>query len=123
MVGRGSALGGDDRRRIGRRGEWIASLFLRLRGYRILARNLRTPVAEIDLLARRGSRMVICEVKTRRGDPGEVRISGDQRRRLARAARWVFGRWGSPGGSLRIGGSFADEALGSTRPASAGSGV
>jgi putative endonuclease len=39
--------------------------FYRLRGYRILARNLRSKSGEIDLVVRRGATVVIVEVKTR----------------------------------------------------------
>ncbi len=91
----------DDRRRLGRRGERIAALHYRLRGYRVLARNLRTPVGEIDLLARRGHRLVICEVKTRRSDR-ETTISHRQKRRIARAAVWALERWGNADDVIRI---------------------
>ena len=37
------------RRRRGRRAEWIAAFWLRLKGYRILARGYRCPAGEIDL--------------------------------------------------------------------------
>ena len=49
----------------GRRGETLASLFLSLKGYRILARRVKTPVGEIDLIARRGRVTVFVEVKAR----------------------------------------------------------
>ena len=40
------------RERSGRRAEWLAALMLRLKGYRILERRIRTPMGEIDLVAR-----------------------------------------------------------------------
>ena len=43
--------------RQGRRAESLAALWLRLIGWRILARRVRTPAGEVDLIARRG-RMV-----------------------------------------------------------------
>jgi hypothetical protein len=49
----------------GRRAEWLAAWWLRLKGYRILARDLRTPVGEIDLIARRGRVLALVEVKAR----------------------------------------------------------
>ncbi|WEX09346.1 YraN family protein [Chelativorans sp. AA-79] len=52
--------------RKGHRGERLASLALMLKGYRIVARRFRTPVGEIDLIARRGSLVAIVEVKARR---------------------------------------------------------
>lgn len=51
--------------RRGRRGEWLASLALMLKGYRIVARRHRTSLGEIDLIARRGDLVLIVEVKVR----------------------------------------------------------
>lgn len=79
-------------------------MLLRLRGYRVLARNLRTPAAEIDLLARHRGTLVLVEVKTRRSAPrrpGRLPLSVRQRRRLARAAIWAHARWGA-GGGVRV---------------------
>lgn len=80
----------ESRQRAWRRGRWaeaLCRLALRLKGYRILAVNLRTPVGEIDIVARRGRMVAIIEVKARdRGaDPGLV-PAPRQRRRIARAA-------------------------------------
>jgi len=49
----------------GQIGEEIAALFLRLKGYQILSRNLRTRVSELDVVARRGDCLVFVEVKLR----------------------------------------------------------
>ncbi|MFP3339830.1 YraN family protein, partial [Micrococcus sp. SIMBA_131] len=51
--------------RLGHRGEWLAAIALRLKGYRILARRYRTKLGEIDLIARRGDLVAIVEVKAR----------------------------------------------------------
>jgi len=51
--------------KLGRLGEWRARWIYRLRGYRIVARNLRIGGGEIDLVARRGRTLVVAEVKTR----------------------------------------------------------
>ena len=51
--------------RRGHRGEWLASLALMLKGYRIVARRYRTKLGEIDLIARRGDLVLIVEVKAR----------------------------------------------------------
>jgi putative endonuclease len=60
----------DDRRREawhrGHGAEQMAALWLRLKGYRILAKRFRTPVGEIDLIARRGRILAVVEVKSRR---------------------------------------------------------
>ncbi|HSP35400.1 MAG TPA: YraN family protein, partial [Thermoanaerobaculia bacterium] len=50
---------------LGARGERRAAWFYRLRGYRVVARNVRLHSGEIDLVVRRGRTLVIAEVKTR----------------------------------------------------------
>jgi putative endonuclease len=64
---------------------------LMMRGYRILARRLRYPVGEIDIVARRGGTLAIIEVKARShiGDAAEA-VGGRQRRRITRAAEWLL---------------------------------
>ena len=52
---------------LGRVGEEAAVLSYRQAGYRVLARNWRCPLGEIDLVLARGKTLVFCEVKTRRG--------------------------------------------------------
>ena len=52
--------------RQGHSGEWWAAQALRLKGFRIVARRYRTPLGEIDLIARRGDLVLIVEVKRRR---------------------------------------------------------
>lgn len=71
----------------GRRAEALAALWLRCKGYRVLARDFRSPVGEIDLVARRGSTLAIVEVKARANlaEAGEA-ISPRQRRRIRNAA-------------------------------------
>ena len=49
----------------GERGEWLAALVLRLKGFRIVARRYRCKAGEIDLIGRRGDLVVIVEVKAR----------------------------------------------------------
>lgn len=51
--------------RRGHRGEWFAALALTVKGYRIVARRYRTRLGEIDLIARRGTLVLIVEVKVR----------------------------------------------------------
>ena len=67
---------------LGDEGERLAARYLRRQGYRILARRYRTPLGEIDLIARDGSCIVFVEVKTRRteaaGLPHEAVDRGKQ---------------------------------------------
>ncbi len=73
--------------RRGRRAETLAAWVLRLKGYRILARRYRTPVGEIDLIARRGRLIVFVEVKQRANLAEAVdAVTPATRRRIARAA-------------------------------------
>lgn len=59
-----------DRRRqaLGRRGEAIAADYLVHSGYAIVARNWRSPVGEIDIVAREGDCLALVEVRARHGD-------------------------------------------------------
>ena len=72
--------------RHGVRAELLCAWQLRLKGYRILARRYRTPVGEIDLIARRGGVLAAVEVKAR-GDlaAASEAVTARQRRRIANA--------------------------------------
>jgi putative endonuclease len=70
----------------GRIAETICVWYLRLRGYRILARGHRVPVGEIDIVARRGRVVAAIEVKARDSmAAASEAITPRQRRRVARA--------------------------------------
>jgi putative endonuclease len=63
------------RRKALRRGsaaEYIAAIFLMLKGYRILALRHRTKLGEIDIIARKGDLAVFVEVKARADEAGAV---------------------------------------------------
>jgi putative endonuclease len=71
----------------GLRAEALAGLLLQLKGYRILARRMKTRLGEIDLVARRGRSLVFVEVKARSALDGAAEaLMAEQRARLARAA-------------------------------------
>ncbi|WP_300380474.1 YraN family protein [Henriciella sp.] len=78
----------------GRRAETLAGLWLRLKGYRILARRVRLPVGEIDLVARRGRQIAFVEVKARKTRRlGEEAVPEKNWRRISRAAEsWMAGK-------------------------------
>lgn len=83
-----------DRRRAaedrGRAAENRAVFWLRLKGYRVLGRRLRTPVGEVDLLARRGGTLCFVEVKARADLSRALEATTDaQRRRIERAASYL----------------------------------
>jgi putative endonuclease len=58
----------DPRKLFGQAGESAAEEYLRRKGYRILARNLRSALGELDIVAEDGQVLVFVEVKARRTD-------------------------------------------------------
>lgn len=87
----------EERLSLGRCGEEAATRYLTTQGYSIVARNLRTPVGEIDIIAQKGKILIFAEVKTRRslafGTPQEA-VGPRKQRQIIRAAQWYLG--GSP---------------------------
>jgi len=82
-----------DALRPGKRAEQRAAWWYRLRGYRVLATNEWVAGYELDLVVRRGRRLIFCEVKEkageRFGDPAEM-VDPEKQRRLRRAAEaWL----------------------------------
>jgi len=79
--------------RYGRLAETLAAWALRLRGFHVVGRNVRVGGREVDLLARRGPLLVVCEVKARRGalfgTPAEA-VGPHKRRRLREAAEMLM---------------------------------
>lgn len=82
-----------DRRRqaLGAFGERVAVRFLEGLGWEILDRNWRRREGELDIVARDGDCLVVCEVKTRRGttygSPLEA-VTARKAARLRRLAGW-----------------------------------
>ena len=87
----------------GRRGEWLAAWYLRLKGWRILARRFKTARGEIDLIARRGRVVAFVEVKWRdRAEERDLAIDAWRLRRVVAAAEAVAHRFARPGDDQRI---------------------
>lgn len=87
----------------GRRAERLAAWWLRLKGWRILAVRARTPVGEVDLVARRGRILAFIEVKARASEAQAGLALDDYRlRRVARAAEALSARYARPGDTIRI---------------------
>jgi putative endonuclease len=87
----------------GRRAETIAAWWLRLKGWAILARRVRTPVGEVDLVARRGRTVAFIEVKARATAEQAAFALDDYRlRRVAAAAEALAHRYAREGDDLRI---------------------
>ncbi|MCF6291890.1 MAG: YraN family protein [Robiginitomaculum sp.] len=72
--------------RSGRFGEIIAIFWLQLQGYRICKIRYKTPVGEIDLIAKRGKWLVFVEVKWRKSGASAFDVSPHQANRIVRAA-------------------------------------
>ena len=91
-------------RRSGRRAEVLAAVWLMAKGYRILGFRLRTPQAEIDVLALRGKVLAVVEVKRRTSLMAALEtVTPDQRARLRRAGMALAaGRPGLSGASVRL---------------------
>jgi len=89
--------------RAGRVGETAAAWWLRLKGWRILARRVRTPAGEVDLIARRGNLVAFVEVKRRRTG-AELDFAIDEYRlaRVAAAAEYLGARYMQPGDDMRV---------------------
>lgn len=87
----------------GRRAETIAAWWLRLHGWRILAQRVRTPVGEVDLIARRGRTVAFVEVKARATEADLALAIDDRRiRRVAAAVNMLSGRYASNGEDIHI---------------------
>ena len=88
----------------GRQAEVVAALWLMMKGYRILGFRLKTPQAEIDLLAQRGPVLAVVEVKRRMTLLNALEAVGhDQRRRLRRAGAAIAARRASlKGATVRL---------------------
>ena len=70
----------------GKRGEWIAALYLQLKGYEILEKRFKTPMGEIDILARKGKILVAIEVKTQKTlEKASLALNAFQKRRIEKA--------------------------------------
>ncbi|MEU6311661.1 YraN family protein [Streptomyces sp. NPDC047014] len=94
------------RQALGRYGEDLAARRLTEAGMTVIARNWRCRGGEIDIVAREGDALVVCEVKTRRaGDfehPMAALRSSKAERLRGLAGRWLADHGGPPPGGVRI---------------------
>jgi putative endonuclease len=83
---------------LGEGGENAAARHLRGLGYRIIERNFRCELGEVDIIARDGRTLVFVEVKTREEDDPtpEAQVDAGKQHQLTRAARVYLSRYGTP---------------------------
>src|SRR2546430_2306226 len=81
---------------LGERGENVAARELQKKGLKIITRNFKTPVGEIDIVARDGKTLVFVEVKPRMFDEPapEVQINPAKIHQLTKAAKMYLSRYG-----------------------------
>jgi putative endonuclease len=87
----------------GRGAETLACWYLRLHGWRILARRARVPGGEVDIVARRKCILAFVEVKARASEEAAAFALDDWRlRRVAVAAERLAPRYMRSGDDVRI---------------------
>lgn len=87
----------------GRRAESLAAFWLRLKGWAILARRVRTPVGEVDLVARRGRILAFVEVKARATqEQADFALDSYRLRRVAAAAEALAPRFARRDDEIRV---------------------
>lgn len=71
----------------GRLSERLAALYLRAKGYRIVAQRYKTKIGEIDLIAHKSGHIIFIEVKKRKTtDEGLYAVHSKSQQRIRRAA-------------------------------------
>ena len=87
----------------GRGAETLACWWLRLHGWRILARRARVPGGEVDIIARRRRTLAFVEVKARATqDAAAMSLDAWRLRRVVTAAERLAPRYLKAGDYLRI---------------------
>ena len=87
----------------GRKAETLACWYLRLKGWRILARRARVRGGEVDIVARRGRVIAFIEVKARASEAEcGMALDAYRLRRVAMAAEQLAPRFQRLGDDIRI---------------------
>ncbi len=92
-----AGAGGRERARLGRAGEDAAARHLESQGYRLVERNYRNRLGEIDIVATEGQILCFVEVKARRTGAfggGLEAVEGRKRAQVRRVAAYYLGRFG-----------------------------
>lgn len=85
--------------------EYAAVWYLRLRGYRVIGRNARTPFGEIDIIAAKKDMIAFVEVRYRSavdfGTPLET-VTRKKQDRIIKSAQYCMLGWGYPQLQMRF---------------------
>jgi len=79
----------DHRQKVGNWGERVAADYLHERGYKLVARNFRTPYGEIDVVVQKNDFIIFVEVKTRTSSslgPPEISVTPRKQEHMLAAA-------------------------------------
>jgi len=81
---------------LGDRGENMAAKYLRNHGFKIIARNFKCMMGEIDIVAREGKTLVFVEVKTRTADDPtpEEQVNATKQHQITKVAKFYLSRYG-----------------------------
>ena len=82
--------------------EYLTLCFLWVRGYKILGHRLKTPLGEVDILAKKGDTLVIVEVKARQHLGPDPLVQPPQQKRLYRAALYLQKRYAKKAFNIRF---------------------
>ncbi len=95
----------DRRKQTGRQGEEIAASYLVGKGYKIIQRNWRCPIGELDIIMEDGPNLIFVEVRSRRGQrfgKAEESITPAKQNRLIELAQTYLQQTAAPHRSWRI---------------------
>lgn len=77
----------------GKYSEWLACVYLSLKGYRLFKYNYLTKVGQVDFIFVKGSSLIFVEVKSRKNQSMmENLITNKQKRRLIKAANYFLSK-------------------------------
>lgn len=72
--------------------EWIAVVYLIFKGYRIVKRNFKNPLGEVDIIAKKGDTLIAVEVKSRHGKDSQIGdvVTRRQCKRIINGMKWFL---------------------------------